>query len=89
MSQAAEDNEEEITGQRLTNVETIIEIMEFSRFGVMAQMFVMDALIKQARMTADAPAGAFESMRGGFISPDAWQAVAREIADKLDKHLGK
>ena len=54
-------------------------------------MFIIDALSKQARAVADAPPESFqgEGWQGSMISGTAWQAVAREIADKLDKHLGK
>lgn len=86
-----DDDQDEGTGQRPTNVEAITEIMEFSRYGALAQMFVMDALSKQARAVADAPPESFtgEAWEKGLISGPAWQAVAREIADKLDKHLGQ
>jgi hypothetical protein len=70
-----------------TNVEVITEIMEFSRYGALAQMFVMDALSKQARAVADAPPEAFEGDGWKLVNPQAWRGVAREIAGKLDKHL--
>lgn len=84
-------NTEVGTVRRLTNVEVITDIMEFSRFGVLAQMFVMDALSKQARAVSDAPPEAFEGdgWKDSFMTAEAWQGVAREIADRLDKHLGK
>lgn len=92
MSHAAEHDEDQAEGtRRATNVEAITEIMEFSRYGALAQLFIIDALSKQARCVADAPPESFqgEGWQGSMISGTAWQAVAREIADKLDKHLGK
>jgi hypothetical protein len=77
----------ERAGHRPTNIETVTAIMEYSRFGALAQAFVMDALMKQAKAAAEAPPEAFASMRDGFVSPEAWQGVAREIADKLKKHF--
>lgn len=74
--------------QRKTNVEAVVDLMEFSKHGALAQVFVVDALSKYARHVANAPAEAFASMKGGMITPEAWQGVAREIAGKLDKHLG-
>jgi hypothetical protein len=74
--------------QRKTNVEAVVDLMEFSKHGALAQLFVVDALSKYARHVANAPAEAFASMKGGIISPEAWQDVAREIADKIDTHLG-
>lgn len=92
MSQSVVHDEEktEATGQQ-TNVEAIAEMMEFSRYGALAQMFIMDALGKQARAVADASPDLFkgDKWENGFVSGEAWQAVAREIAGKLDKHLGK
>lgn len=93
MNQATDrdDDQDEDTGRRPTNVDVITEIMEFSRFGALSQMFVIDALSKAARAMADAPPEDFagEEWKNSFMSPEAWQGVAREIADKLDKHLGQ
>jgi hypothetical protein len=88
MNHAAEHDDDQ-DARRQTNVEAITEIMEFSRYGAMAQMFIIDALNKQARAVADAPPEAFEGEGWEMVSGKAWQGVAREIADKLDKHLGK
>lgn len=73
--------------ERKTNVEVVTDLMEFSRYGAVAQLFVMDALSKQAKLVAHAPDEAFAGMKG-FISPVAWQGAAREILGKLDAHLG-
>lgn len=70
-----------------TNVETVVNLMEFSRYGALAQVFVMDALSKHAKVVAEAPPESLASMKGGFISPEAWQGVAREIMGKLEKHI--
>ena len=83
------DNSHAEDRHRPTNVEVITELMEFSRYGALAQMFIMDALSKQARAVANAPAEAFEGEGWEFVNGEAWQGVAREIADKLDAHLGK
>ena len=89
MSHAAEHDDQDEGTRRQTNVEAITEIMEFSRYGALAQLFIIDALSKQARAVADAPPEAFEGEGWEMVSGKAWQGVAREIADKLDKHLGK
>lgn len=72
---------------RKTNVEAITELMEFSKYGALAQMFVIDALTRHAEAVMEAPDSAFESM-AGFIAPQAWRGVAKEIKEKLDLHLG-
>ncbi|WP_185732926.1 hypothetical protein [Burkholderia seminalis] len=38
--------------QRMTNLECLTDIMEFSRYGALAQAFVMDALSKHAEHIA-------------------------------------
>ena len=73
---------------RKTNVEAVVDLMEFSRYGAVAQLFVVDALGKQAKRVADAAPEAFAGMNNGFINQAAWQGVAREIVQKLDAHLG-
>lgn len=72
---------------RMTNVEAVTELMEFSRYGALAQAFVMDALAKHSQAVADADLAALASMEGGLVSPAAWQGVAREIAEKLERHF--
>jgi len=67
----------------MTNIEKVLEIMEFSDYGALAQAFVMNALSAHAKLVSEAPIEALESMRGGFISPEAWQGVALEITEKL------
>lgn len=73
---------------RRTNIEAVVDLMEYSQFGALAQIFVVDALGKQAKRVADAPEEAFAGMKDGMIHPKAWQGVAREIEKKLDAHLG-
>lgn|GEM_PF-1339404 len=73
----------------MTNIDVVTQIMEFSRFGVLAQAFVMDALVKVSRSVAEATAEEIEVMRGGFIQPEAWQGVAREIQEKLVRYSAK
>lgn len=69
--------------QQLTNVEKITQIMEYSEFGALAQIFVMDAVSKFANLVANTPIEELESMRNGLISPEGWRGVATEIAEKL------
>lgn len=71
--------------KRLTNIEIVTEIMTFSNFGALVQVFVIDALYKHSHAVAEAPPEAFAKEH--FIHPQAWQGVAREIAEKLEQHL--
>ena len=65
-----------------THIEVVVEIMVYSKFGDLAQLFVIDALTRFSEKVADAPLG-----EAGFIDPLAWRGVAREIQGKLKRHL--
>ena len=72
-----------------TNIEFVRELMDFSRFGPLAQMFVIDALSKWSDEIANTP---IEELRNAFeghplIGAEAWQGVAREIKGKLDAYF--
>lgn len=69
---------------RKSNVEIITDLMEFSNFGALAQVFVMDALSKQAHHVVNATPEELAEMGGGIIPPDVWQGVAKEISEKLE-----
>lgn len=68
---------------RTTNTEFLRRLMEYSRVGAMSQLFIMDALQKQAEGVAATP---LEDLRAAFgenpfISPEAWHMAAVEIAE--------
>ena len=74
-----------------TNIEFVRELMDFSRFGPLAQMFVIDALSKWSDRIANTPV---EELRAAFennplIGAEAWQGVAQEIKEKLDAHFAR
>ncbi|WP_186073680.1 hypothetical protein [Burkholderia gladioli] len=75
----------------MTNLECLIDIMTFSRYGALAQAFVMDALSKHAERIATTPLEALRAQSGiqPLISAQAWQSVAREIHDKLEAHFAQ
>lgn len=61
-----------------TNVEFVTELMEFSNHGALSQVFIIEAIRRYAEACSER-----RISDNGFISPDAWQGVAREIRDKL------
>lgn len=72
-----------------TNIDFMCDLMDFSHFGPLAQMFVIDALSKWSEKIANTP---IEELRGAFegnplIGAEAWQGVARGIKEKLDAHI--
>jgi hypothetical protein len=68
----------------MTNMEKVHHIMSCSRYGALAQMFVMDALNKWAGIISKASP---EQVDNGFINGEAWIGVAREIQNALQSDL--
>lgn len=67
-----------MTKKQPTNIDFVTDLMFYSSYGAMAQVFVIEAISKYA------DACAVERIPdGGFINPDAWQGVAKEIQQKL------
>ncbi|HDR9202719.1 TPA: hypothetical protein QDB48_004074 [Burkholderia vietnamiensis] len=75
----------------MTNVECITDLMTFSRYGALAQAFVMDALGKHASSIAKMPLEEFAEKFGDqpAVSAKAWHGVANEIHDKLEAHFAR
>ncbi len=69
-----------------TNVQFVKKTMEFSNYGALAQLFVIDAIQKQADRIAKTPIEELRKAFGenAFINPDAWHGVAKEIQAKLE-----
>ena len=63
-----------------TNVQFVKEMMEFSDYGSLAQLFVLDALDKWSKLIASKQP---EEVETGFISGEAWVGVAKEIQAKI------
>lgn len=68
-----------------TNIEVLTELMQFSRYGALAQAFILEAIRKQARRTAAADPAVHDSP---LLSGKAWVGVASEIRDRLEAHYG-
>ncbi len=75
----------------MTNLECVTQIMERSRYGALAQAFVMDALSKHAAFIAQTPLDTLQATFGDhpMISAPAWQGVAQEIHAKLEAHFAR
>ncbi|WP_175861812.1 hypothetical protein [Burkholderia cepacia] len=70
-----------------TNLECVTDIMTFSRYGALAQAFVMDALSKHAARVATTPPDQLQV--NPMISARAWHGVAQEINTKLEAHFSR
>lgn len=77
--------------QYTTNLECLTDIMEFSRYGALAQAFVMDALSKHAARVAKLPLDELQKQLGNhpLVSARAWHGVAQEIHGKLESHFAR
>ncbi len=69
----------------MSNIEKVQHIMSYSRYGALAQLFVMDALHKWTGIITKASPAQFDN---GLVNPEAWIGVAREIQNKLQTGLG-
>lgn len=68
------------------NVSVVVRAMESSKFGSLAEVFVVDALLRQAELVANSDPTTVQ-WNNPLVSFDAWQGVAKEIAAKLGAHL--
>lgn len=77
-----------IIKKQRTNIEKITEIMSFSNYGALAQLFVLDAVLRHSELIANTPIEEMRSyMASGLITPEAWHGVATEIAVKLKEMM--
>lgn len=68
-----------------TNVEFVVELMEYSTHGALIQAFVMQTLEQYAqRVAAMTP----EALDTPMVSGHAWHGCAVEVRDKLSRRLG-
>lgn len=67
------------------NVEFVSDLMQYSAHGALAQMFVLDALLKFSKLVMETPTEDMAVMDNGLIPCSAWKAVAGEIHEKLAK----
>jgi hypothetical protein len=73
--------------KRLTNTEFVTELMEFSEHGAMMQLVVLEALRQYPMHILGNKEEFTKSMKGGFISPEAWIATCEELRDSLNAHF--
>lgn len=73
--------------KRMTNTQKVREIMEFSKYGALAQMFIIDAISTAANKVAETTPDQYKKEDWGFVSVEAWIGVAKEIKGKLEEHF--
>ena len=70
--------------QPQTNVEFVVELMEFSAHGALIQAFVLQALTYYAQKVAAAD---LEALDTGMVSGHAWHGCALEVQRKLKQRF--
>lgn len=65
---------------RLTNEEFVAELMQFSNFGALSQVFVIEAIRRYADQVAAAQPSEVDTP---FLSGPVWIGVAKEIQAKV------
>ncbi|WLA44043.1 hypothetical protein QNJ95_22470 [Bradyrhizobium elkanii] len=68
-----------------TNTAFVRSLMEHSKYGALAQLFVLDALDKWSELVAKAEPAAVNTP---LINGHAWVGVAAEIQEKLKARMG-
>ncbi|NOT16777.1 MAG: hypothetical protein HOP20_01760 [Sulfuriferula sp.] len=63
--------------------------MTYSRYGELAQAFVMDALVKFSKTVLETPNEKLAMMDNGIVTCEIWKGVAAEINQKLARYQGK
>jgi hypothetical protein len=71
-----------------TNVEVVVQIMNWAKSGPLMQAFIIDALTKQAELVAKSPPMS-DSDGMGLVSGRAWTKCAIELRDHLAKSYGR
>jgi len=69
-----------------TNVEFVVDLMEFSAHGALIQAFVLQALSQYAQKVAASDPDALET---SLVSGHAWHGCALEVQRKLRQHLAE
>jgi hypothetical protein len=72
-----------MTERPQTNTEFITELMEYSKYGGLAQVFIIEAIRYYSEQVAKSNPTSVEDNQ--LISPKLWRAVATEVHEKLQK----
>lgn len=75
-----------VEGARETNVEFVTRVMEFSKSGPLAQLFIVESIRRYAEACSKAEP---KNMDVGFITGAQWKRAAEEIHAEVTKHLGE
>lgn len=66
-----------------TNEQLIKDIINYSKFGPMAQLFIMEAIGRYANSVSESKPSDYP--KSCIVNPEMWIGVAKEIKEKMDK----
>lgn len=66
-----------------TNVEFVTNMMDFSKYGALAQLFVLHAIEQTAKIVSEVDPETIDN--NALISGHAWVGVAKEIKRKIEE----
>jgi len=72
--------------KRETNEELVSRLMNFSPYGGLCQVFILQALEQYSKSVMEADPAELESP---MISGQAWAGQARHIHTEINKHFGR
>ena len=72
-----------------SNIEFLVEWLEFSRTGAVAQLFALQAIDNYSRLVLRNEAKVREDMAHSMIHPEAWIATAQEFQRLYCAKYGK
>ena len=73
--------------KRQTNKQLVINLMDHSSAGALAQAFVLQALESYSQQVIAASNDQLGGDRA-FINPEAWKVCARETLEKISRYYG-
>lgn len=71
----------------ITNEDFVRSLMNYSPYGALCQVFVLEALDNYATRILNTPN--YTDNDTGFISKKAWFGIAQDIKDKITTFYGK
>jgi len=69
------------SNKRKTNEEFVVELMNFSPYGVLCQAFIIEAIRYYADQVSSTPEPTDDTSQ--FISPKAWHGIAVDITKRM------
>ncbi len=73
-----------MSNDRKTNTELVDDLMSYSRFGAMAQVFIIEAIRSYSSRIVEN--GEPEDNKSLFISPVLWYNIAKDVLDRVEQN---